>query len=203
MRKQLTKESASLSLFSLFSTLQPNCNGAGMPGDILGTYYSGTPGHISTPIAAVTLAFSGAKILHVSGCTHPWCGSSGLPDAPDLPAVAAAAAKADLVLFFGGVSGHVASGITRATGKPNGVGPPGQLDYYHMGSCHDPKNQVSVFSVFSTFLADGWKTIMICHDRLGTGSASETKPAKNGDCVSHTHTQSCHPFELGGATEGR
>ena len=92
------------------STLQPNCHGSGMPGDILGTYYSGTPGHISTPIAAVRAAFPGVTILHVSGCTHPWCGSGGLPDAPDLLAVAAAAAKAHLVLFFGGVSGHVGSG---------------------------------------------------------------------------------------------
>ena len=134
------------------SPLQPNCQGSGMPGDILGTDYSGTPGHISTPIAAVRATFPGATILHVSGCTHPWCGSSGLPDAPDLPAVAAAAARASLVLFFGGVSGHVNHNTTQ--GKPNGVGPPGQMDYYHMGSCHDPTNT------------------------------------------------SCHPFELGAATEG-
>jgi hypothetical protein len=114
------------------STLKPNCAGSGMPGDILGTYYSGTPGHISTPIAAVRAAFLGATILHVSGCSHPWCGSSGLPDAPDLPAVAEAAARADLVLFFGGVSGHVGHGSSE--------GPPGQLDYYHTGHCHDLKN---------------------------------------------------------------
>eukprot|EP01051_Picozoa_sp_SAG22_P013409 SAG22_NODE_1498_length_4288_cov_3.110289_6_plen_66_part_00 len=36
------------------------------------------------------------------------------------------------MLFFGGMSGHVGHGSSQ--------GPPGQLDYYHFGYCHDPTN---------------------------------------------------------------
>lgn len=82
------------------STAAPSCHGSGMPISMLGTYYSATPSHISQPIEAVKAAYPAATVLHVSGCKHVWCHN------PDLARVAVAAAKADLVLFFGGVSGH-------------------------------------------------------------------------------------------------
>ena len=86
------------------STAAPSCHGSGMPISMLGTYYAPTPQHISQPIEAVRDAFPGATILHVPGCEHVWC------QHPDLAAVSAAAAKADLILFFGGVSGHWVGG---------------------------------------------------------------------------------------------
>lgn len=86
------------------STAAPSCHGSGMPISMLGTYYAPTPSHISQPIEAVKAAFPAATVLHVPGCNHVWC------YAPDLAAVSKAAAQADLVLFFGGVSGHWVSG---------------------------------------------------------------------------------------------
>ena len=91
----------------------PSCHGAGMPINMLGTYYSPTPSYISQPIDAARSAFPGAKILHVRGCDHVWCRSK------DLVSVKRAAAKADVVLFFGGVSGHWAGGPGVQGAQPN------------------------------------------------------------------------------------
>lgn len=180
------------------AALQPNCQGAGMPGDILGTYYSGTPGHISTPIAAVRAAFPGATILHVSGCSHPWCGSGSLPDAPDLPEVTAAAARANLVLFFGGVSGHLGHNNTK--GKPNSVGPPGQLGYYHMGHCHDPTNtSCHPFELGAASEGtDRWNITLPSGQEalLKAASSNPSAPIVGASCMAHTPTHH-HLPEIG------
>ena len=94
------------------STAAPSCHGSGMPISMLGTYYAPTPSHISQPIEAVKAAYPGATVLHVAGCNHVWCSS------PEIAKVSKAAAQADLVLFFGGVSGHWVSGSDQPNWNP-------------------------------------------------------------------------------------
>jgi beta-glucosidase len=95
------------------SSAEPSCHGSGMPISMLGTYYAPTPSHISQPIEAVRAAYPAATVLHVPGCDHVWCAD------PHLAAVSAAAAQADLVLFFGGVSGHWVGGSSQPQWNPD------------------------------------------------------------------------------------